>query len=152
MTKPARTILKQYQYLSGYDQREGEQFALFDDGPQRLIKGFDQGQTKSPKWDSASRPIRRATLESKRRIGEVISSATAEAKAAVEESGETPLEYMIRVMRDPKANARRRDAMAAAAAPYVHHRLSSTEHSGSGGGPVQVVIQTGFVYDDAAGA
>ena len=65
---------------------------------------------------------------------------------------ETLLEYMIRVMRDPKANARRRDAMAAAAAPYVHHRLSSTEHSGPGGDAVQVVIQTGFVYDDAAGA
>ena len=46
-----------------------------------------------------------------------VNKATAEAKAAVEESGETPLEYMIRVMRDPKANARRRDAMAAAAAP-----------------------------------
>ena len=59
---------------------------------------------------------------------------------------------MIRVMRDPKANARRRDAMAAAAAPYVHHRLSSTEHSGPGDGPVRVAIQTGFVYDDAAGA
>jgi hypothetical protein len=58
---------------------------------------------------------------------------------------------MIRVMRDPKANARRRDAMAAAAAPYVHHRLSSTEHSGSGGGPVQVIIQTGFTYDDDDG-
>ena len=79
-----------------------------------------------------------------------VNKATAEAKAAVEASGETPLEYMIRVMRDPKANARRRDAMAAAAAPYVHHRLSSTEHSGPGDGPVQVVIQTGFVYDDAA--
>jgi hypothetical protein len=72
------------------------------------------------------------------------------AKAAVEESGETPLEYMIRVMRDPKANARRRDAMAAAAAPYVHHRLSSTEHSGPGDGPVQVIVQTGFAYGDDA--
>ena len=37
-----------------------------------------------------------------------VNKATAEAKAAVEASGETPLEYMIRVMRDPKANARRR--------------------------------------------
>jgi len=46
----------------------------------------------------------------------------------------------------------RRDQMAAAAAPYVHHRLSSTEHSGSDGGPVQVVIHTGFAYDDAASA
>src|SRR5262249_1772111 len=50
------------------------------------------------------------------------------------------------------ANARRRDAMAAAAAPYVLHRLSSTEHSGPGGGTAQVIIQTGFVYDDAASA
>ena len=80
-----------------------------------------------------------------------VNKATAEAKAAVEESGETPLEYMIRVMRDPKANARRRDAMAAAAAPYVHHRLSSTEHSGPGDGPVRVIIHTGFAYDDDAG-
>jgi hypothetical protein len=80
-----------------------------------------------------------------------VNKATAEAKAAVEASGETPLEYMIRVMRDPKANARRRDAMAAAAAPYVHHRLSSTEHSGPGDGPVQVIIHTGFKYDDDAG-
>ena len=74
--------------------------------------------------------------------------ATAEAKAAVEASGKTPLDYMISVMRDPKADARRRDAMAAAAAPYVHHRLSSTEHSGPGDGPVQVIIHTGFAYDD----
>ena len=35
--------------------------------------------------------------------------------------------------------------------PYVHHRLSSTEHSGPGDGPVQVIIHTGFAYDDDAG-
>jgi hypothetical protein len=57
---------------------------------------------------------------------------------------------MISVMRGPRADERR-DAMAAAAAPYVHHRLSSTEHSGPGDGPVQVIIHTGFAYDDAAG-
>ena len=50
------------------------------------------------------------------------------------------------------ANARRRDAMAAAAAPYVDHRLSSTEHSGAGGGPMKVIIHTGFAYDDDDGA
>ena len=74
----------------------------------------------------------------------------AEARAAAHASGQTPLEYMLEVMRNPQIDARRRDQMAAAAAPYVHHRLSSTEHSGPGDGPVQVVIQTGFVYDDAA--
>ena len=41
--------------------------------------------------------------------------------------------------------------MAAAAAPYVHHRLSSTEHSGPGGGTVQVIVKTEFAYDDDAG-
>ena len=77
-----------------------------------------------------------------------VNKATAEARAAVEESGQTPLQYMVSVMRDPKADARRRDAMAAAAAPYVHHRLSSTEYSGPGSGPVQVRVYTGFAYDD----
>ena len=64
---------------------------------------------------------------------------------------ETPLEYMLEVMRNPQIDARRRDQMAAAAAPYVHHRLSSTEHSGPGGGTVQVIVKTGFAYDDDDG-
>lgn len=42
-------------------------------------------------------------------------------------TGETPLEYMTRVMRDPTVDHDRRDKMAAAAAPYVHARLSSVE-------------------------
>jgi hypothetical protein len=41
------------------------------------------------------------------------------------EDGETPLEYMLRVMRDPTADERRRDAMASAAATYLHPKLSS---------------------------
>ena len=76
----------------------------------------------------------------------------AEARAAAHASGQTPLEYMLEVMRNPQIDARRRDQMAAAAAPYVHHRLSSTQHSGSGGGPAQVVIHTGFAYQDDDGA
>ena len=39
--------------------------------------------------------------------------------------GMTPLEYMLTVMRTSKDD-KRRDAMAAAAAPYVHPRLAST--------------------------
>jgi hypothetical protein len=38
-----------------------------------------------------------------------------------------PLDYMLTVMRDPKADGKRRDAMAIAAAPYLHPKLSSTE-------------------------
>jgi hypothetical protein len=49
------------------------------------------------------------------------------------QSGETPLEYILRVMRDPAQDAPRRDEMAKAAAPYVHAKLAATDvkHSGS---------------------
>jgi hypothetical protein len=42
-------------------------------------------------------------------------------------SGETPLEYMLRIMRDANQEDARRDNMARAAAPYVHARLAATE-------------------------
>jgi hypothetical protein len=38
--------------------------------------------------------------------------------------GETPLEYMWRVMSDPEADPTRRDRMAIAAAPFVHARVA----------------------------
>jgi hypothetical protein len=51
-------------------------------------------------------------------------------KAAIAASGETPLEYMLRIMRDEAAESTRRDDMAKTAAPYLHPRLSSVEHTG----------------------
>src|SRR5262245_26464367 len=45
-------------------------------------------------------------------------------------TGELPLAYMLRIMRDPSQPAGRRDDMAKAAAPFCHSRLSSVEHSG----------------------
>jgi hypothetical protein len=39
-----------------------------------------------------------------------------------------PLDYMLRVMRDPNTDPHRRDAMAKAAAPYLHPQLSAVEH------------------------
>lgn len=45
----------------------------------------------------------------------------------VEASGITPLEYMLRVMRDPRARTERRDWAAAQAAPYVHPRLATLQ-------------------------
>lgn len=50
--------------------------------------------------------------------------ATKQALEAVG-AGEMPLEYMLRVMRDPTADEKRRDAMAQAAAGYIHPKLSS---------------------------
>jgi hypothetical protein len=53
--------------------------------------------------------------------------ATAEARAAAEATGTLPLDYMLMVMRDPKAESKRRDAMAMAAAPYLHPKVSPVE-------------------------
>lgn len=49
-------------------------------------------------------------------------------------NGITPLEYMLQVMRNPKASESRRDEMARAAAPFVHPRLSTHEVGGIKGG------------------
>ena len=58
-----------------------------------------------------------------------LNKVSSEMKAAIAASGETPLEYMLRVMRDTKADTRRRDEMAKAAAPYIHPRLASLQQS-----------------------
>jgi hypothetical protein len=49
---------------------------------------------------------------------------TAEFRAEIAASGELPLDYMLRVMRDPTTEPPRRDAMAKAAAPFVHRPLA----------------------------
>ena len=59
-----------------------------------------------------------------------LNKVTSAMKAAIAASGETPLEYMLRIMRDEAAESTRRDDMAKAAAPYLHPRLSSVEHTG----------------------
>jgi hypothetical protein len=41
--------------------------------------------------------------------------------------GETPLDYMVRVMNDKLEDNRRRDDMAKAAAPYVHAKFLAAE-------------------------
>jgi hypothetical protein len=52
---------------------------------------------------------------------------------AIEASGEeTPLQYMLRVMRDRTVEHTRRDDMAKAAAGYVHPKLASTDNNLTG--------------------
>lgn len=48
-------------------------------------------------------------------------------------SGEVPLDYMLRIMRDPSAPNERRDQMAISAARFCHPTLASVEaqHSGN---------------------
>ncbi len=68
---------------------------------------------------------------------------TQEIAAAAMADGESPLEYMLRVMRDRSADEKRRDAMAQAAAPFVHTKLAAVEHSGNEDKPVSLVIASG---------
>jgi hypothetical protein len=51
-----------------------------------------------------------------------------------------PIEYMPRIMRDPREPAARRDEMAKAAAPYLHPKMQATAPSIDDGSPVTPVI------------
>lgn len=59
--------------------------------------------------------------------------ATAERQKAVEESGLTPLDYMLGIMRDEKMTTESRFEAAKAAAPYVHPKLANIDHMSSDG-------------------
>lgn len=72
---------------------------------------------------------------------------TAETQKAVEESGVTPLEYMLQVMRDPMNEAKERLSAAVAAAPYVHAKLSSVELTGKDGGAVEITTIERVIVD-----
>ena len=65
---------------------------------------------------------------------------TSDMRQAIAESGETPLDHMIRVMRDETTEPSRRDDMARAAAPYLHPRLSAVDLTSKDSSPVIPVI------------
>ena len=56
-----------------------------------------------------------------------LNKTTAETLERIKQSGELPLDYMLRVMRDERADKARRDDMAKAASPYVHARLQAVD-------------------------
>lgn len=66
-------------------------------------------------------------------------------------NGETPLEYMLRVMRDHTQPDDRRDKMAVGAAPYMHAK--AVEVSGPEGGaiPIKASLSVGFVGSNSDG-
>jgi hypothetical protein len=53
--------------------------------------------------------------------------ASAAKARAIADSGLTPLDYMLAVLRDESIDQPRRDDMAKAAAPYVHPKLAATD-------------------------
>src|SRR5271170_4068154 len=61
-----------------------------------------------------------------------IPAAVNEAAAKAALAGMSPLEYMLGVMRDPTQEARRRDDMARAAAPYLHQKLAAGRTAAKG--------------------
>ncbi len=69
--------------------------------------------------------------------------ATAEKAAEIAESGITPLDYMLKVMRDESAPNARRDDMAKASAPYVHPKLAAVDVNANLSGKVTFVVETG---------
>ena len=76
--------------------------------------------------------------------------ASAARQAKVAATGITPLDYMLKVMRNNKADPGRRDEMAKAAAPYVHPKLASMQHTGRDGGPIQHVDLTNATEEQLA--
>ena len=68
-------------------------------------------------------------------------AAKAEAAAAGLD-GEQPLDYLLRIMRDPSTEPHRRDAAAKAAAPYIHPQLQAVAHRmlDASGAPLRPVI------------
>ena len=62
---------------------------------------------------------------------------TLEQVKAVEETGKTPLEYLLEIMRDKNRDADQRIDAAKAAAPYIHPRLTATTVSGDEDKPLR---------------
>jgi hypothetical protein len=101
--------------------------------------------------EKQSKGIKGGKREGAGRKPGVPNKRTAEIQKAVEESGLTPLDYMLQVMRDPMQEDHRRLTAAQAAAPYVHAKLSSVELSGKDGGPMETVTRIELIDMDGDG-
>jgi hypothetical protein len=64
------------------------------------------------------------------------------ARKAAAEGGIMPLEFMLNVLRDEAVPRDERMDAAKAAAPYVHAKLASVEHTGKDGGDIGMVFKT----------
>jgi hypothetical protein len=69
-----------------------------------------------------------------------LSGAKAAKQAEIANSGITPLEFMLRIMRDEGEALDVRRDMAKAAAPYIHPKLAAIEHKGDADNPIQHMV------------
>ena len=53
---------------------------------------------------------------------------------------QSPLDFLLHVMRDEKHDIQLRLMAAKAAAPYMHRALKSVEQSGADGGPQRIIV------------
>ena len=67
--------------------------------------------------------------------------ATAARNAMIAAAGDTPLEFLLSVMRDHNAPMDVRLEAAKAAAPYMHARLASVTHKGDEAEPIRHVFE-----------
>jgi len=75
----------------------------------------------------------------------MVSSETAKLAQEMRALGAlTPLDYILAVMRDPKAEPERRDKMALAAVPFFHPKLNAIDATltGKDGGPIETKSET----------
>lgn len=77
-----------------------------------------------------------------------VTKRTREVALKAKKEGLTPLEYMLRVLRDESADSKDRMWAAEKAAPYIHARLASVEHKGG----IDVTTQTKEQRDAAVAA
>jgi hypothetical protein len=75
----------------------------------------------------------------------VPNKATARREAMIAAGGETPLDYLLSVMRNDSATVAERTDAAKAAAPYVHPRLSSIELGNKDGSPFRTISEIALV-------
>lgn len=64
-----------------------------------------------------------------------------EARRKAAEGGLMPLDYMLGIMRDELQPQSDRMDAAKAAAPYLHAKLATVEHSGPDGGAIQMIAE-----------
>lgn len=77
-----------------------------------------------------------------------VTKRTRETAEKAASAGLMPLDYMLAILRDDRADAKDRMWAAEKAAPYVHAKLASVEHSGT----LDVTTQTKEQRDAAVAA
>lgn len=82
-----------------------------------------------------------------RRVG-ALTTKTREIAVTALEGGQTPLNFLISVMRDPDNELNMRVDAAKAAASYVHPKLAAIEHSGNQEKPLAINVMSGVTRED----